>query len=65
MVTKRLETIMQERSRERERKRLEQLRILEQGGHIAMAQACEYIPAGVDTPDDLQRVREIFESKKL
>lgn len=45
--------------------RLEQLRILEQGGHIAMAQACEYIPAGVDTPDDLQRVREIFESKKL
>jgi len=43
--------------------RLEQLRILEQGGRIAMAQACEYIPAGVDTPDDLQRVRDIIKSK--
>ena len=44
--------------------RLEQLRIMEQGGRIAMAAACAFIPAGVDTPDDLQRVREIMESKK-
>lgn len=42
--------------------RLEQLRIMEQGGRIAMAQACEYIPPGVDTPDDLQRVHDIIKS---
>ena len=42
--------------------RLEQLRVLEQGGKIAMARACEYIPAGVDTPDDLRRVRSLIES---
>ena len=40
---------------------LEQLRIMEQGGRIAMARACEFIPAGIDTPDDLQRVREFIE----
>jgi len=45
--------------------RLEQLRIMEQGGRIAMAAACEFIPAGIDTPDDLQRVRKIIESKNL
>jgi len=44
--------------------RLEQLRIMEQGGRIAMAAACEFIPAGIDTPDDLQRIRDIIESKK-
>lgn len=39
--------------------RLEQLRIMEQGGRIAMAQACEFIPAGIDTHDDLERVRHL------
>jgi 3-deoxy-manno-octulosonate cytidylyltransferase (CMP-KDO synthetase) len=43
--------------------RLEQLRIMEQGGRIAMARACEFIPAGIDTPDDLERVRKLIESK--
>lgn len=37
--------------------RLEQLRVLETGGRIAMARACSPIPAGVDTEADLQRVR--------
>ncbi len=41
--------------------RLEQLRILEQGGQIAMAAACEFIPAGIDTPEDLQRVRKLIQ----
>lgn len=40
--------------------RLEQLRIMEQGGQIAMARACEFIPAGIDTADDLERVRNIL-----
>jgi len=42
--------------------KLEQLRILEQGGTIAMAQACEFIPAGVDTEEDLARTRAIISS---
>lgn len=42
---------------------LEQLRMLEQGGHIAMAQASEFIPAGIDTREDLERVRELIECK--
>jgi 3-deoxy-manno-octulosonate cytidylyltransferase (CMP-KDO synthetase) len=45
--------------------RLEQLRIMEQGGRIAMAAACEFIPAGIDTENDLQRVRKIIESDAL
>lgn len=45
--------------------RLEQLRIMEQGGRIAMARACEFIPAGIDTLEDLERVRKIYESKTL
>lgn len=40
--------------------RLEQLRIMERGGRIAMARACEFIPAGVDTQDDLERIRIIM-----
>jgi 3-deoxy-manno-octulosonate cytidylyltransferase (CMP-KDO synthetase) len=40
--------------------KLEQLRVLETGGSIAMARACEYIPAGIDTPDDLERVENII-----
>ena len=43
--------------------RLEQLRVMEQGGRIAMARACELIPAGIDTTDDLVRVRALIESK--
>lgn len=45
--------------------RLEQLRIMEQGGRIAMARACEFIPAGVDTVEDLQRIRKFIESNRL
>lgn len=40
--------------------RLEQLRILESGGAIAMAAALQAVPAGVDTPADLERVRNVF-----
>ena len=40
--------------------RLEQLRVMEQGGKIAMARACEFIPAGIDTPEDLARVRKLY-----
>ncbi|NIM70471.1 MAG: 3-deoxy-manno-octulosonate cytidylyltransferase [Xanthomonadales bacterium] len=40
-----------------ETERLEQLRILEHGGVIQVAEACRRIPAGVDTPEDLERVR--------
>jgi 3-deoxy-manno-octulosonate cytidylyltransferase (CMP-KDO synthetase) len=40
--------------------RLEQLRIMEQGGRIALAKACEFIPAGIDTHDDLERVRRLL-----
>lgn len=45
--------------------RLEQLRIMEQGGRIAMAAACEFIPAGIDTAEDLRRVTDIIESNRL
>jgi len=41
--------------------KLEQLRFLEYGRRIAMAQAVEFIPAGVDTPEDLQRVRKLLQ----
>ncbi len=40
--------------------KLEQLRVLEHGGRIIMARACRHIPAGVDTPEDLERVRDII-----
>lgn len=40
--------------------RLEQLRLMEQGGSIIMAEACEFIPAGVDTQEDLDRVRSFL-----
>ncbi len=42
--------------------RLEQLRIMEQGGRIVMARAAEFIPAGIDTQQDLDRVREYMQS---
>ena len=41
--------------------RLEQLRILESGGVIAMAEAVRPVPAGVDTAADLERVRRDFQ----
>jgi 3-deoxy-manno-octulosonate cytidylyltransferase (CMP-KDO synthetase) len=40
--------------------KLEQLRVLENGGRIVVEQSCELIPAGVDTPEDLERVRSIM-----
>jgi len=39
--------------------KLEQLRFLEAGRRIVMERACEYIPAGVDTAEDLERVRQL------
>ncbi len=44
---------------------LEQLRVLEAGWRIAVALSPVPIPAGVDTPADLQRVRRIFSQKEL
>jgi len=40
--------------------RLEQLRFLEHGGRIVMAEAAAFIPAGVDTPEDLRRVARLL-----
>ncbi|MGO2301486.1 3-deoxy-manno-octulosonate cytidylyltransferase [Psychrobacter sp. AOP7-D1-15] len=38
---------------------LEQLRVLENGGHIAIAQADCHLPAGVDTQEDLDRLNSM------
>ncbi len=38
---------------------LEQLRILENGGHIAIAAAALQLPAGVDTQEDLDRLNKL------
>ena len=38
--------------------KLEQLRVLANGEKIALARACEFVPAGVDTNEDLERVRK-------
>ena len=43
--------------------KLEQLRFLESGRKIRMAQACRFIPAGVDTEHDLERVRNVIEKE--
>ena len=40
--------------------RLEQLRALENGYRIKVT-LCDYLPAGVDTPEDLERVRRLLE----
>lgn len=40
--------------------KLEQLRALAEGASIAMAKACADVPAGVDTEDDLNAVRNIL-----
>lgn len=39
---------------------LEQLRFLEAGSTIVLARAAEFIPPGVDTPADLERVRNML-----
>ena len=46
------------------RESLEQLRALEAGLHIDVARV-EMVPLGVDTPDDLLRARQLFESEKM
>jgi 3-deoxy-manno-octulosonate cytidylyltransferase (CMP-KDO synthetase) len=40
--------------------KLEQLRFLEAGSRIVMDRAADPIPAGVDTPEDLERVRRLI-----
>lgn len=42
--------------------RLEQLRALHTGMPVAVADACETPGFGVDTPEDLERVRAIFDA---
>lgn len=44
---------------------LEQLRILENGGHIAIAAAALQLPAGVDTQDDLDRSTQCYEPERF
>ncbi|RRJ84685.1 3-deoxy-manno-octulosonate cytidylyltransferase [Aestuariirhabdus litorea] len=39
---------------------LEQLRVLYHGDRIHVEQACETPPAGIDTPEDLERVRRLL-----
>lgn len=41
---------------------LEQLRVLERGEVIGIAEACARVPAGVDTPEDLARVAQLMEN---
>lgn len=41
---------------------LEQLRVLWQGEAIQVAEACAAVPGGVDTEEDLQRVRRLLEA---
>lgn len=43
--------------------KLEQLRFLEAGRKIRMARACRFIPAGVDTEHDLERVRNVIKEE--
>ncbi|MCL6269796.1 3-deoxy-manno-octulosonate cytidylyltransferase [Sansalvadorimonas sp. 2012CJ34-2] len=45
--------------------RLEQLRVLWNGARIHVAEACEMPPAGVDTQEDLERVREVFAARRV
>lgn len=44
---------------------LEQLRVLWQGEKIHVADACEQVPGGVDTPADLELVRELMASASI
>jgi 3-deoxy-manno-octulosonate cytidylyltransferase (CMP-KDO synthetase) len=40
--------------------KLEQLRLLENGMGMQVVEACEPVPGGVDTPEDLARVRRLL-----
>ena len=42
--------------------KLEQLRILANGHRIHVATACVAVPAGVDTPDDAERVQALLKN---
>lgn len=42
---------------------LEQLRILWHGGRIYMVEVAEHVPPGIDTPEDLVRVRDLLREK--
>lgn len=44
--------------------RLEQLRALSYGVRIHMQSANEEVPGGIDTPEDLERLRDYFRKKK-
>ncbi len=44
--------------------RLEQLRVLHHGGRIHVAEACERPGPGIDTPADLEKVRQLMKSRK-
>ncbi len=39
---------------------LEQLRILAAGKKIHIAEACEDVPGGIDTPEDLERIKQLL-----
>jgi len=43
--------------------KLEQLRVLANGYRIHVAEACTPVPGGVDTVEDLERVRSVLEKK--
>ena len=43
---------------------LEQLRIMENGLSIVVATAVEDVPGGIDTAEDLERVRAVFETRR-
>ncbi len=45
--------------------KLEQLRILSNGQRIHVEQACECVPGGVDTPEDLEKVNALFRNMGL
>jgi len=47
-----------------ETEKLEQLRAMHHGVAIHAAQCCEYIPAGVDTPADLEHVRKLLAERR-
>jgi 3-deoxy-manno-octulosonate cytidylyltransferase (CMP-KDO synthetase) len=40
--------------------KLEQLRLLENGMEMRVLEACEAVPGGIDTPEDLDRVRALL-----
>ena len=39
---------------------LEQLRALHQGETVHVQPACDAVPGGIDTPEDLQRIRDVL-----